>query len=183
MTKIVTYEITHQNGIDEMMNEIALEFDEQIFPKATIETPIVPDKYWVAINNGKIVGTVGILVVENDFGVLKKMMLKKEFRGKEFGISKRLLETVIEWSEKNRIPKLYLGTMSQFKAAQSFYEKNGFKQISENELPNNFLNNPLDKVFFVQDILPKLILTDFTQTQDNVNLKNINKMNTCRNIW
>ena len=92
------------------------------------------------------VGTLAILDVENDFGVLKKMMLKKEFRGKGLGISKTLLETVTEWCKKNRIPKLYLRTMNQFKAGQSFYKKNGFKQISKNELPNNFL----DKVFFVQ---------------------------------
>ena len=42
--------------------------------------------------------------------------------------------------------------MNQFIAAQSFYRKNGFKQIPESELPKNFLNNPLDKVFFVQDL-------------------------------
>ena len=152
MTKIVTYESAHQSGVDEMMNEIAKEFDEQIFPKPTSETPTVPNKYWVAVNDGKIVGTIGILVVENDFGILKKMMLKKEFRGTEFGISKTLLETVIEWCKENRISKLYLGTMNQFKAAQYFYKKNGFKEISKNELPNNFLNNPLDKVFFLQDL-------------------------------
>jgi len=152
MTKIVAYKDVYQKGINKMMNEIALEFGAEIFPKPTNETPVVPDKYWVAIDNEKIVGTVGVLVVKNDFGVLKKMMLKREFRGKEFGISKKLLETVIKWCKKNSISKLYLGTMNQFKAAQSFYKKNGFKQISENELPHNFLSNPLDKVFFVQNL-------------------------------
>lgn len=152
MVNIVTYKSAHQNGIDELMNEIALEFNKQIFPKPTIETPNIPDNYWVALNNEEIIGTVGVLVVENDFGILKKMMLKKEFRGIKIGGSKALLETVINWCKENRISKLYLGTMNQFKAAQSFYKKNGFKQISENELPNNFLNNPLDKVFFVQEL-------------------------------
>ena len=80
------------------------------------------------------------------------MMLKKEFHGKGLGISKTLLETVTEWCKKNQISKLYLRTMNQFKAGQSFYKKNGFKQISKNELPNNFLNNHLDKVFFVQTL-------------------------------
>ena len=150
MIKIVPYKKAHQNGIDEMMNEIALEFDEQIFTKPTNKTPIVPDNYWVAIKDGKVIGTIGVIVVDNDFGVLKKMMLKKEFRGKEFGISKALLSTVLEWSNTNHISKIYLGTMIPFKAAQSFYISNGFKQIRENELPINFLKNPLDKVFFVK---------------------------------
>ena len=152
MTRIVKYESAHQKEIDEMMHEIALEFDEQIFSKPTSESPIVPDNYWVALYKGKIIGTVGILVVADDFGILKRMMLKKEFRGKEFGLSKLLLKTAIDWCNEHCISKLYLGTMNQFKAAQSFYINNGFKQISKNELPKNFLHNPLDKVFFVQDL-------------------------------
>jgi N-acetylglutamate synthase-like GNAT family acetyltransferase len=152
MTKIVAYESAHQKGIDEMMNEIALEFDEHIFPKPTSATPIVPDNYWVAITNGKIVGTIGILTVDNDFGILKKMMLKKAFRGNEFGVSKALLETAINWCKEHRILKLYLGTMSQFKSAQSFYIKNGFIRISESELPKTFFINPLDKVFFMRNL-------------------------------
>lgn len=152
MTKIVTYKKIHQSGIDTMMQEIALEFDSEIFPKATNETPIVPDKYWVSIDNEKVIGTIGVLVIDNSIGVLKKMMLKKEFRGKEFGVSKKLLEIVIEWCKENSVSTLYLGTMNQFKAAQSFYKKNGFTQISKSELPINFLNNPLDNVFFVQEL-------------------------------
>ena len=149
MTNIVVYKKSHQNEIDAMMQEIAVEFEEQILPKTTKETPNVPDAYWVAIHNKKVIGTVGVLVVENQFGVLKKMMLKKEFRGKEFGVSKNMLAKVIRWSEEKGILKLYLGTMSQFKAAQSFYIKNGFLPIKESELPYNFPKNPFDTVFFV----------------------------------
>jgi hypothetical protein len=38
--------------------------------------------------------------------------------------------------------------MIQFKAAQSFYLKHGFIQILENELPDDFMKNLVDKVFF-----------------------------------
>ena len=31
MTTIITYEKVHQDGIDKMMNEISLEFDEWLF--------------------------------------------------------------------------------------------------------------------------------------------------------
>lgn len=152
MIKIIPYKNAHQNEIDVMMNEIAMEFDEQIFSTRTNETFVFPHKYWVAIHNSELIGTIGVLVLENNIGVLKNMMLKKEFRGKEFGVSKTLLETSSKWCKKNRISKLYLGTMRQFKAAQSFYKKNGFIEIPKSELPTDFFNNPLDTVFFRLDL-------------------------------
>lgn len=152
MIKIVPYKSTHQNGIDCMMTGIALEFDEDISPTPKNVTPIIPDMYWVAIIGDEIIGTAGVLSIGNNFAVLKNMMLKKEHRGKTIGISKTLLETVINWCENNQISKIYLGTMTQFKAAQLFYINNGFKRISKHNLPENFANNPLDDVFFVKNI-------------------------------
>ena len=148
MVQIVSYKNAHQNGINAMMQEIALEFGEHIFSKPTKQTPILPDTYWVAIHNKKVIGTVGVLVVNNNVGILKKMMLKREFRGKEFGVSKLLLDTAIKWSQEANISMLYLGTMQQFKAAQIFYERNGFEKTQENKLPSSFLKNPLDTVFY-----------------------------------
>ena len=152
MIKIVPYENVYQNDIDTMMNEIASEFDAQIVNKSTHETPIVPDNYWVAIHTKTVIGTVGIMVIKNGDGILKKMMLKKSFRGKELAIAKLLLETVMNWCEQNDISRIYLGTMHQLKAAQLFYQKNGFKRISQSALPKEFLKNPLDTVFFKQDL-------------------------------
>nr|WP_321228639.1 GNAT family N-acetyltransferase [uncultured Psychroserpens sp.] len=152
MIKIIPYKIAHQNGIDAMMQDIDMEFKDTIFPKQTHERPIIPDAYWVAIINTKIIGTVAVINIENNFVILKNMMLKKEYRGKSLGVSKSLLETAINWCEINHIPEIYLGTMTQFKAAQSFYINNGFVKISEDKLPSNFLNNPLDTIFFVKNI-------------------------------
>jgi N-acetylglutamate synthase-like GNAT family acetyltransferase len=150
--EIIAYQNAHQSGIDTMMKAIALEFNDNISPKPSNNTPIVPDQYWVAINNNEIIGTVGVITLNKDFAILKRMMLKKKYRGKTLGISRSLLETVINWCENHNIKKLYLGTMTQFKAAQSFYSNNGFIRISEEQLPNNFLSNPLDTVFFVRDL-------------------------------
>ncbi|MFD2916325.1 GNAT family N-acetyltransferase [Psychroserpens luteus] len=152
MIKIIPYKNAHQNGIDAMMQDIDMEFKDSIFPKPTHEILIIPDAYWVAIINTKIIGTVAVINIENNFAILKNMMLKKEYRGKTQGISQSLLETVINWCEVKHIPEIYLGTMTQFKAAQSFYINNGFVKISEDKLPSNFLNNPLDTVFFVKNI-------------------------------
>ena len=112
MIKIIPYKIAHQNDIDAMMQDINMEFKDTIFPKPTHETPIIPNAYWVAIINTKIIGTVAVINIENNFVILKNMMLKKEYRGKSLGVSKSLLETVINWCEINHIPEIYLGTMT-----------------------------------------------------------------------
>ena len=151
MIEITPYQSIHQNRIDDMMTEIASEFNDNILSKPRSHTPNIPDAYWVAINNDKIVGTIALITVD-DYGVLKKMMVKKEYRGKPLGTSKTLLETVVLWCKENNISKIYLGTMMQFKAAQSFYINNGFKRISEEKLPKNFIQNPLDSIFFVRDL-------------------------------
>lgn len=148
MIKINLYNSIHQSGIDAMMLEISKEFGEQILSKPTSSTPIVPNTYWVALKNSQVVGTTGIITINGEAAVLKKMMLLKEFRGNKFGVSKLLLHTAISWCKENEITKIYLGTMNQFRAAQIFYEKNGFTKIKESELPIEFLKNPLDKIFF-----------------------------------
>lgn len=145
---ITPYQNIHQSGIDDMMQEIALEFDEEISSKPTHTTPLVPDAYWVTLMNEQVIGTIGIVMVKNEFAILKRMMLKRSFRGKAFGISQLLLQTVLDWCVQNNVNQIYLGTMHQFKAAQIFYEKNGFQRISETELPSTFLTNPLDAVFY-----------------------------------
>lgn len=145
---IISYEESHQFDIDQMVDEIALEFDKPIKLKPTDKTPLIPEQYWVALHKEKVIGSIGVIKIDNEISILKRMFLKKSFRGKDFGASKLLLETAVDWCTENGIKQIYLGTMDQFKAAQSFYLKNGFGRISENELPNNFLINPLDNVFF-----------------------------------
>ena len=94
MLKTILFESVHQSEIDEMVNEIALEFDASIFHKPTNEIPSTHAKYWVVLNNNKVIGTVGLICINNKFGILKRMMLKKN-RGKELGISKLFLEKVV----------------------------------------------------------------------------------------
>ena len=80
------------------------------------------------------------------------MFVKKEFRGKELGTAQLLLTKVYDWCSSAGISHIYLGTMSQFKAAHKFYEKNGFNRISKKDLPNGFVNSSVDDVFFVKTL-------------------------------
>jgi N-acetylglutamate synthase-like GNAT family acetyltransferase len=145
--KIVEYEKVHQVGIDEMMIKLSSEFERNIFSKNSLQTPLIPDIYWIALVDDNVIGTVG-LSFKGDYAVLKKMFLKKTFRGEKIGVSNKLLKVAIAYCLDAKIFNIYLGTMIQFKAAQSFYKKNGFHQVLECELPNGFMLNPLDSVFF-----------------------------------
>ncbi len=150
MITISRYKEIHQTGIDRMMQEIATEFEEPLFSKSPVVISL-PKQYWVALHNREVIGTVA-LITTGEIAILKKMMLKKAFRGTGFGVSQLLLKTSVDWCHANGFEKIYLGTMNQFKAAQQFYEKNGFVKITANELPQKFINNPIDDVFYLLDL-------------------------------
>jgi len=80
------------------------------------------------------------------------VFVKKEFRGEHMGVWTMLLKTAINWSKENRIKNLFLGTMTQFKAAKRFYLKNGFLKIDKMQLPLDFINNPIDDLYYKMDL-------------------------------
>ncbi|MGX5538629.1 GNAT family N-acetyltransferase [Bacillus cereus] len=104
--------------------------------------------FWVATYDDKVVGTVALLDIENQQVALRKMFVKKEFRGKEWGASHKLLQTAISWAENKKLKDIYLGTTVKFLAAHRFYEKNNFRSVSINELPKNFPVLQVDKKFY-----------------------------------
>ena len=152
---ILPFQPAYQNGINEMMAGIALEFSEPLFTeKSTKITDVYllpSNKYWVATDCDKIVGTIGIVKLTNNNSILKSMFVDKTYRGQ--GISKRLLETLLSWAIENNCNRVYLGTMSQFTAGQRFYEKNKFVQCNKNELPTDFTINTLDSIFYTKQLI------------------------------
>lgn len=150
--KIVLFADKYQADIDIFMAQIKDEFVEDISirnpdSKKISELALRPnERYWVALSSNKAIGTLGLIVIASDIVVLKRMFILSEFRGK--GVAKRMLDTTIDWAQANGVRSIYLGTMSQFKAAQKFYEKHGFKVIEKNKLPNEFPINPVDSIFY-----------------------------------
>ncbi|WP_263697639.1 GNAT family N-acetyltransferase [Bacillus thuringiensis] len=104
--------------------------------------------FWVATYDDKVVGTVALLDIGNDQVALRKMFVKKEFRGKEWGASHKLLQTAISWVENKKLKDIYLGTTVKFLAAHRFYEKNGFQSVDIEDLPKSFPVLQVDKKFY-----------------------------------
>lgn len=103
--------------------------------------------FWGAKIDGELVGTIGLIKCSDDFGAIRKMFVKKEYRGKEYGIAQLLLETLMAYSKEIGLKSLYLGTKDVLQAALRFYEKNGFSLIEKSELPEAFPIMPVDNVF------------------------------------
>jgi N-acetylglutamate synthase-like GNAT family acetyltransferase len=108
--------------------------------------------FWVAIYDGKVVGTIGLIGL-GKFGVIRKMFVHKDYRGSEFGIAKQLLNNLENWCSKHSMPKIYLGTVSILKAAHRFYEKNHYQQITEEQLPKTFPKMAVDTMFYCKKLI------------------------------
>jgi putative acetyltransferase len=104
--------------------------------------------FWGATVEGELCGTIALLLFSEKAGAIRKMFVKKEFRGKEYGIAPLLMEELIHYCREKGIKDLYLGTVDIAQAAIRFYEKKGFAQLDKKELPVDFPLMASDNVFF-----------------------------------
>lgn len=107
--------------------------------------------FWIARHEGPvqpILGSIGLIAIGHQAGAIRKMFVRKEYRGKEWGIAGRLLDILLAHSRQSGIRDLYLGTVEVLKAAHRFYERNGFQRIDKSELPDYFPRMAADNVFY-----------------------------------
>jgi len=106
--------------------------------------------FWVAMDRDDVVGTIGVVDIGSQKVALKKMFVSSSHRGT--GIAQSLMNTAIEWCESKGIKQIYLGTTARMFAAHRFYEKNGFVELTNAELPPNFPVVSVDTKFYYRDI-------------------------------
>ncbi|WP_080779079.1 GNAT family N-acetyltransferase [Chryseobacterium phocaeense] len=104
--------------------------------------------FWGAFIDGQLVGSIALVKFDKRAGAVRKMFVKKEFRGKELNIAQKLLEVLILFCRENGIDAIYLGTVNILKAAIRFYERNHFVQVEKENLPVRFPLMNADNVFY-----------------------------------
>ena len=80
--------------------------------------------FWVARDDGKLLGTCGMFPLSSTMIELRKMYLVPGARG--LGIGKRLLDVAIEFARSRRATHVVLDTIHEMTRAIAFYEANGF---------------------------------------------------------
>ena len=104
--------------------------------------------FWGAFLDNELIGTIALINCGHETGCIRKMFVKKEFRGKEFGTAQLLLNTLLQYCRDQQLMHIYLGTVHQLKAAHRFYERNGFSAIDVIDLPTYFPLMKTDNMFY-----------------------------------
>ncbi len=107
----------------------------------------------MALQGTQVIGTISLLDIGNAQGALRKMFVKKQFRGPAMAVAHSLLEVLVAWCARHAVREVYLGTTARFNAAHRFYAKNGFREIGPSELPDAFPVMSVDTKFYKYDII------------------------------
>ncbi len=108
--------------------------------------------FWIALDGDELVGTVGVVDISNHQVALKKMFVSASYRGKDKGVAQSLINTAIDWCRTKGIKQIFLGSTPRMYAAHRFYEKNGFVEVSTEQLPPLFPIVSVDTKFYRCDI-------------------------------
>ncbi len=160
MMVITTYRDNYLSHIIELILSIQQkEFNIPVTLEAQPDLQKIPEIYqtgkgnfWIALKEEETVGTIGLIDIGENTGVIRKMFVHAAYRGKLHGVSHQLLQTLLQWAIQKEMKSLYLGTVEKLHASHRFYEKNGFNRIPMEELPKQFPLMKVDTLFYKYDI-------------------------------
>ena len=104
-------------------------------------------EFWIALFNGEIIGTIGLMMKERHCAVLKKFFVKKEYRSQKVGLT--LYKELLKYAESKNVRQIILDTPSVTHTSHRFYEKAGFCKISADELPVPYSYPHRDSILYM----------------------------------
>ena len=107
-------------------------------------------EFWVAISDGKVIGTIGLMIKEKNCAVLKKFFVESEFRKQKVGLA--LYNELLKYADKNGVRGILLDTPSVAPRWHTFYEKAGFYKISSDELPISYSYPDRDSILYMLNL-------------------------------
>jgi len=133
------------------LNEYRFDINKEDYPDLKQIQKYYTDSgglFLVALDRGQIIGTIACDKLDHKHYVLKRMFVSQNHRRK--GCAQSLLDALFQrvvYAKEQYDVSFVLSTKAdQAIAAKKFYIKNGFRIISQSELPNKF-------PFFYQDDL------------------------------
>ena len=158
--KIKVYEEKYKNQIIALVlylqnfdNKVDLSLEEQP------DMNMINDYYiktggcfWVASDDeDNVAGTIGLLK-KGDFCVLKKFFVDYKYRGREYGTTQKLYDEFEKFAKNSGLTAIVLDTPEACRRAHNFYLKNGFKQISKDEVPIKYDYPDRNSLFYIKKL-------------------------------
>ena len=100
---------------------------------------------WLALNEetDEVIGTVAIIEIEKNIGVLKRFYVKKEYCSKQIGF--KLYKLAEQYALNNHFLNIYLICGRELTKAHKFYKRNGWEKANnEVEKIDIFIRNNAD---------------------------------------
>lgn len=107
-------------------------------------------EFWIALSGDNVIGTIGLMIKEQQCAVLKKFFVKKEFRSQKVGLA--LYNELLEYAKSTGVHYIILDTPAVAHASHKFYEKAGFCKISTEELPVPYSYPDRDSILYMLNL-------------------------------
>ena len=107
-------------------------------------------EFWIALSDGKVIGTIGLILREQHCAIMKKFFVKKEFRSQKVGLA--LYNMLFKFAENSGVQHIILDTPSVAYESHKFYEKAGFHKISKEELPVPYSYPDRDSILYMLNL-------------------------------
>lgn len=88
--------------------------------------------FWLAVDNGRVVGTIALMSIDGEWSVLKKFFVRADYRSQKIGFA--LYSELLEFAKQKGYRHIILDTPSVAVKSHAFYERAGFRLISKLEL-------------------------------------------------
>lgn len=108
--------------------------------------------FWIAKDEIKLIGSIGIMSYGNGIAVLKKFFVYEDYQGEPHHIGRKLYAHLLAFAKEKKMKTILLDTPHNTARAHKFYEKAGFKKVTEDMLPIKFSHPYKDCDFFELDL-------------------------------
>ena len=90
-------------------------------------------EFWIAVDDGTVIGTLALMNKGNGNAVLKKAFVRSDHRKK--GVLSRLYDELLAFANSKDIHTFIFDTPSVATDCHHFFEKRGYRRIAKDELP------------------------------------------------
>ena len=108
--------------------------------------------FWIAKYGEMLIGTIGIMPYSSEIAVLKKFFVYEQFQGEPNHVGQKLYNALLDFVKEKGYKTILLDTPHNTTRAHKFYNKAGFREINESDLPIKFSHLYKDCDFFLLEL-------------------------------